>query len=84
MVEQAEQTFINIDKALQQAGSSIKDVVRINYILVDKTEFPQVWPVLKKWLGDVRPAATMIQAELMDENMRIEIEVTAKKGASDN
>jgi enamine deaminase RidA (YjgF/YER057c/UK114 family) len=37
-------------------------------------------PVLQKWLGDVRPAATMIQAGLMEEAMKIEIEVTAKKG----
>jgi enamine deaminase RidA (YjgF/YER057c/UK114 family) len=37
-------------------------------------------PVLQKWFGDVRPAATMIQAGLMEEIMKIEIEVTAKKG----
>lgn len=37
-------------------------------------------PVLQKWLGQVRPAATMIQAGLMEEVMKIEIEVTAKKG----
>ena len=39
-----------------------------------------VRPVLQKWFGDVRPAATMIEAGLMEEVMKIEIEVTAKKG----
>ena len=42
--------------------------------------FPQCWPTLKEWFGDVRPAATMIQAGLMREEMLIEIEVTARKG----
>ena len=36
-------------------------------------------PVLKKWFGEVRPAATMIQAGLMEEAMKIEIEAMARK-----
>ena len=79
MVEQTEQTILNIDAALTEAGSSIKDVVRVRYILRQKEDFPKCWPVLRKWFGDVRPAATMIQAGLMEEIMKIEIEVTAKK-----
>lgn len=39
-------------------------------------------PVLQRWFGNVRPAATMIQAGLMEEVMQIEIEVTAKKETS--
>ncbi len=80
ITEQAEQTLLNISKALEEAGSSMADVVRVQYVLPEKNEFPKVWPVLRKWFGDVRPAAMMIQAELMKEEMKIEIEVTAKKG----
>lgn len=58
----------------------MQDVVRVRYILPDGKDFPLVWPVLKKYFGDVRPAATMVQAKLMEEEMKIEIEVTAKKG----
>ena len=54
--------------------------MRIRYILPDAKMFPQCWPTLKEWFGDVRPAATMIQAGLMREEMLIEIEVTARKG----
>jgi enamine deaminase RidA (YjgF/YER057c/UK114 family) len=78
VVEQTEQTMLNIEAALTEAGSSIKDVVRVRYILPQKSDFPKCWPVLRKWFGDVRPAATMIQGGLMEEIMRIEIEVTAK------
>lgn len=79
VVEQAEQTMENVQSALSQAGSRVKDIVRVRYILPDRADFPKIWPVLQKWLGDVRPAATMMQAGLFKEEMKIEIEVTAKK-----
>ena len=75
--EQAEQCLKNIDAALRQANSSLKDVVRVVYVLPDGKEFSRCWPVLRKYFGDVRPAAMMISAELLDPRMRIEIEVTA-------
>ena len=77
--EQTEQCFKNISWALEQSGSSLKDVVRIRYILNDASEFEACWPVLRKYLGDVLPAATMFQAPLADKSMKIEIEVTALK-----
>lgn len=81
VVAQAEQCFRNIEAALSQAGATLADVVRVHYILPDADEFPPCWPVLRKYLGEVRPAATMICAGLMDPRMRIEIEVTARRPA---
>lgn len=81
VVEQAEQICINISKALEQAGASMAEVVRVNYIVPDRDDFPKTWPVLKKWFGEAKPAAMMIQAPLMNAHMKFEIEVTAKKGA---
>jgi len=78
LIEQAEQCFINIEKALLEAGSSLDDVVRVHYILPDRADFEPCWPVLKKYLGKARPAATMFVAGLVDERMKIEIEVTAR------
>ncbi len=78
VVSQAEQTFRNIDAALQQAGASLADVVRVSYILPDAADWPACWPVTRAWLGEVRPAATMIVANLHDPRMKIEIEVTAR------
>ncbi|KAK0701678.1 Endoribonuclease L-PSP/chorismate mutase-like protein [Lasiosphaeria miniovina] len=79
VVEQAEQSMKNIALALSEAGASLKDIVRVRYILPDRADFASTWPVLQKWLRDIRPAATMIQAGLMEEIMKIEIEVTARK-----
>ncbi|MEZ6142639.1 MAG: RidA family protein [Zavarzinella sp.] len=78
---QTDQCFRNISAALEQAGSSLNDVVRVTYVLADGSEFPKCWPVLKKYLGSVRPAAMMISAGLSDPRMKIEIEVTALKQA---
>jgi len=79
LLEQTEQCLKNISAALQQAGSSLEDVVRVTYVLPNGAEFPACWPVLRKYFGDVRPAAMMISAGLADPRMRIEIEVTALK-----
>jgi enamine deaminase RidA (YjgF/YER057c/UK114 family) len=77
--EQTEQCLRNIESALRQADASLKEVVRVTYVLPNSAEFEQCWPVLRKYFGDVRPAATMISAGLADPRMKIEIEVTALK-----
>jgi len=51
--------------------------VRVNYILPDTADFEPCWPVLRAYLGQARPAATMVSAGLLDPRMKIEIEVTA-------
>jgi enamine deaminase RidA (YjgF/YER057c/UK114 family) len=79
VAEQAEQCLKNIDSALRAAGSSLKDIVRVTYILPNGSDFRQCWPVLRKYFGEIRPAATMISAGLADPRMKIEIEVTARK-----
>ena len=79
VTEQTEQCLKNIQSALVEAGSSLRDVVRVTYVLPDAAEFPQCWPILRKYFGEVRPAAMMISAGLADARMRIEIEVTARR-----
>ncbi|GLQ05826.1 RidA family protein [Sneathiella chinensis] len=69
----------NISEALEQAGSSLDQVVRVRYILPDRNDFKACWPYLGKAFAKARPAATMIEAGLMDPAMKIEIEVTARR-----
>ena len=80
---QAEQCFANIADALARAGASLQDVVRVRYIVPSREDFAECVPVLRRFMGDVRPAATMLCAALLDERMRIEIEVTARRRAPD-
>jgi enamine deaminase RidA (YjgF/YER057c/UK114 family) len=79
LLQQTEQCLKNIESALREAGSSLRDVVRVTYVLPNATEFEQCWPVLRKYFGETRPAAMMISAGLADPRMKIEIEVTALK-----
>lgn len=79
IVEQAEQCMKNIEAALREAGAALADVVRVVYVLPNAADFPACWPTLRKYFGEVRPAAMMISAGLADPRMRIEIEVTARR-----
>jgi enamine deaminase RidA (YjgF/YER057c/UK114 family) len=79
LLDQTEQCLKNIQAALRQAGAELADIVRINYIVPNAARFPDCWPILRKYLGAIRPAATMISAGLADPRMQIEIEVTARK-----
>ncbi|TNJ42920.1 RidA family protein [Tamlana fucoidanivorans] len=79
IVKQTEQCILNIKEVLEQAESSLQDIVRVSYILPNADDFKKCWPVLKKYFGTVKPAATMISAGLANDNMLIEIEVTALK-----
>ncbi|MBC3875863.1 RidA family protein [Undibacterium flavidum] len=82
IVTQTDQCLKNIVAALAQADASLADVVRVNYVVPDASEFPACWPVLRAYFGEIRPAAMMISAGLADPRMKIEIEVTAIKQMS--
>jgi enamine deaminase RidA (YjgF/YER057c/UK114 family) len=79
VVAQATQCLDNIAAALAAADCTWQDVVRVHYLLPNRDDFEPCWPVLRQYLGEVRPAATMIVAGLSDPRMRIEIEVTARR-----
>lgn len=81
LLEQAEQCFKNIQAALGEAGASMRDIVRVTYVLPHAADFPKCWPIFRKHLGQIRPAAMMISAGLSDPRMRIEIQVTARRGS---
>ncbi|MSP21278.1 MAG: RidA family protein [Alphaproteobacteria bacterium] len=79
IVKQTEQCFVNIKTAMEQAGFSLADAVRVHYILANAGDFEKIWPVLKKYVGTIKPAITMWEGKLSDPRMKIEIEVTGKK-----
>ena len=81
LTRQTDQCLRNIQAALAEAGATLADVVRVTYVLPKAEEFRECWPVLRRYFGEVRPAAMMISAGLADPRMRIEIEVTARIGS---
>ncbi len=79
VAEQAEQALTTISDALDSVGFSIEDVVRVRYLLTDRAYAEPCYPVLGRWFARIHPAATMEFVGLLDEAMKIEIEVTAYK-----
>ncbi len=78
ITEQTEQTMRNVEAALKEAGATLDDVVRVNYILTDPAWFEPMGTVTGRCFAKARPAATAIIAGLIDERMKIEIQVTAR------
>ena len=78
--EQARQAFRNIAAALAEAGATLADVVRVRYYVPDIADWPAIMPILGEVFGTIRPAATALICGLVDPRMKIEIEVTARRG----
>jgi enamine deaminase RidA (YjgF/YER057c/UK114 family) len=79
--EQARQAFRNIETALAEAGANLTDVVRVRYYVPNPADWPAIVPVLGEVFGTIRPAATALFCGLIDPRMKIEIEVTARRGS---
>jgi enamine deaminase RidA (YjgF/YER057c/UK114 family) len=77
--EQARNCLATISKALEEGGFSLSDVVRAHYYVIDRSYVDLVFPILGEAFGEIRPAATMIVCELNKPEMKIEIEVTARR-----
>lgn len=77
VAEQCQSALDVIAGALDKAGASLADVVRVTYYLPDRNEFEACHDILARTFGDNPPAATMIECGLIDAKYRIEIEVTA-------
>lgn len=80
VVAQAGNCFETINAVLREAGFMQAHIARVQYTVADRAFVPDVRPVLEKWLGEIRPAATMVIADLIEPEIKIEIEVTAFRG----
>ena len=76
---QAETALATLDRVLIEAGFAMADIVRIQYTLTDAGDVSALAPVLRRFFAEVRPAATMVIAGLIEPEMRFEVEATALK-----
>jgi enamine deaminase RidA (YjgF/YER057c/UK114 family) len=79
VAEQAANALKVITTALAEAGFALEDAVRVTYYITDAAYWDVIGPVLGAAFGAIRPAATCVVVGLIKPEMKIEIELTARK-----
>jgi len=75
---QTQQALSNIEKALQQLGASIENVVRTRLFITDFGRSSEISKAYKEVFGEIRPATSMVEiSRLIHHDMLIEIEAEA-------
>jgi enamine deaminase RidA (YjgF/YER057c/UK114 family) len=80
VTSQTRNCFKTIEAALKDGGFAMADIVRATYYITDLADADAVLAICGEKLGDIRPAATLlIVAGLYKPEMKVEIEITAKR-----
>jgi enamine deaminase RidA (YjgF/YER057c/UK114 family) len=81
VAEQTRNIFRTVDSVLKEAKSSLKQIVRCQYFVIDHSYCEPVLKVCGEVLGDIRPAASIyVVTALLKPEMKVEIEITARLG----
>ena len=75
---QAENALATIARTLEEAGSSMMHVVRVQYYITERAHAEPLFGVTGRVFDDVRPAATLLICNLLEPEMLVEIEATAR------
>lgn len=77
---QSEQTWRNLVACLEAAGMAVTDIVKVTHFLVHPEDFPVYAQVRSRFLGEHRPASTLLFVSgLVKPELRVEVEVVAAR-----
>jgi enamine deaminase RidA (YjgF/YER057c/UK114 family) len=70
--------ILKIEKALQNAGAELTDVVRTRMYVTDISKWQEAAKAHAEFFGTIKPATTLVEVSgLIDPDMLIEIEASA-------
>lgn len=77
--EQTRQSLENVKAILEEAGYSLKDVVKAGVFIKDMNDFASINEVYAEYLGEVKPARACVEVARLPRDVKVEIEVVAVK-----
>ncbi|MEG0348641.1 MAG: RidA family protein [Acinetobacter sp.] len=83
LIEQTLQVFANVERALAAVGASLADVIFSRVYIQDPKDLPTVMEIVGEKFTGVNPATTITCPPLGSTIYKMELEVTAYRGASD-
>jgi enamine deaminase RidA (YjgF/YER057c/UK114 family) len=77
-VEQTKYILSKIEKAVTEAGATLKDVVRTRMFVTDISQWEAIGRVHGEYFREIKPVATMVEVKaLISPDLLVEIEATA-------
>jgi enamine deaminase RidA (YjgF/YER057c/UK114 family) len=78
--DQTRNIFRTIERAMAEAGFAMADIVRLRVVVTDPAHWEEAAPVVREFMGQVRPANMAVVSALLMPEMKIEVEATAYRG----
>lgn len=76
--KQVEQTLINIDAVLQEAGTNLLNTIKFTVFITDLDKYPELNAVFKKRFENFEPPArSVVEVSALPKNVQIEIDCIA-------
>ena len=77
ITEQTHQVFANLKAVLEEAGSSLQQVVKTTVFIKDMNDFAVINEIYGQHFGDHKPARSTVEVARLPKDAQVEIEVIA-------
>lgn len=70
-------TLENVERAIARCGASRMNIVKCGVFLANASDFAAMNEAYSAFFGETRPARTTVQAALVEDGMKVEIDCVA-------
>ncbi|WP_341962994.1 RidA family protein [Planococcus maritimus] len=76
--EQTHQVFANLQAVLEEAGSSLQQVIKTTVFIKDMNDFAELNSIYASYFGEHKPARSTVEVARLPKDVKVEIEVISK------